>query len=237
MAPARRQRSTLRLASTIASSEAAAHEGLHRDLGRDDADRIAALGDDRVDADRVLFPKGLALSSDRVHRDHRRVERVDAALRRPAGMRRPAEKADLLDHGAVRRFGDRRARLLPIMRAGVDHHRHVDIVEMALGDEFGLAEHEFDLALGDAAEPLLDIDEFLGRHREKDDLAGEVVGDLGVGQRHRRTQHPGDLRVVAAAVRRTGHRIGERMLRGAQAVEFADQGEPRSRRAARQTDP
>jgi hypothetical protein len=44
-----------------------------------------------------------------------------------------------------------------------------------------------------------------------------------------------DLRVVAAAVRRSGHRIGERMLRGAQTVEFANQGEPRPRRAARQT--
>ena len=106
---------------------------------------------------------------------------------------------------------------------------------MTLGDEFGLAEHEFELALGDAAEALLDIDEFLGRHREKDDLAREVVDDLGVGQRHRRTQHPGDLRVMAATMRRTGRRIGERMLRGAQTVEFADQGEPRSRRAAQQT--
>ena len=36
---------------------------------------------------------------------------------------------------------------MPVARAGMDHHRHVDIVEMALGDEFGLAEQELDLAL------------------------------------------------------------------------------------------
>jgi hypothetical protein len=40
---------------------AAADKGFHRYLGRHDADRIAALGDDRVDPDRVLFPESLAL--------------------------------------------------------------------------------------------------------------------------------------------------------------------------------
>ena len=38
-----------------------------------------------------------------------------------------------------------------VVRADVDHHRHVDIVEMALGDELGLAEQELDLALVAAA--------------------------------------------------------------------------------------
>src|SRR5215469_9716111 len=49
----------------------------------------------------------------------------------------------------------------------MDHHGHVDVVEMALGDELGLAEHEFDVASGDAGGALLDIDELLGRHRKK----------------------------------------------------------------------
>ena len=125
-------------------------------------------------------------------------------------------------------------RALPALaRAGVDHHCHVDIVEMALGDELLLAEHEFDLAAGDAAEPLLDIDEFLGRHRKKHDLAGEVLGDVGAGQSDRGTQHPGDLGVVAAAVRRAGARVGERVVGGTQAVELADECQPRPRRAAR----
>ena len=39
-----------------------------------------------------------------------------------------------------------------IVRADMDHHRHVDVVEMALGDELGLAEQELDLALSLAAQ-------------------------------------------------------------------------------------
>ena len=58
----------------------------------------------------------------------------------------------------------------------MDHHRHVDVVEMALGDELGLAEQELDLALACALQALLDIDELLGRHGEKDQLAGEMLG-------------------------------------------------------------
>ncbi len=114
----------------------------------------------------------------------------------------------------------------------MDHHRHVDIVEMALGDELGLAEHELDFASRDAGCPLLDIDEFFGRHGEENDVAGEVAGDPGFCQPDRGAQHPGDLSVVAAAVRRPGDRVGERVLRGPQAVELADKGEPRARRAA-----
>ena len=170
------------------------------------------------------------MRGDRVHRDDRRVERVDPELRQAAGMRSLAEKADLLDEGPIRGFGEDGPRLRTVARAGMDHHRHVDIVEMALGDELGLAEHEFDLALGDAPHALLDIDELLGRHGEKDNLAGEMVGGLHIAEPDRGTEHAGDLRVVAAAVRRPGGRIGERVVRGAQAVELADQGEPRPRR-------
>src|SRR6202030_2515257 len=98
--------------------------------------------------------------------------------------------------------------------------------EMALGDEFGLAEHEFDFAFRDTGRPLFDVDELFGRHGEENDVAGEVAGDPGFCQSDRRAQHPGDLRVVATAVGRPGDRIGERVLRGPQAVELADKGEP-----------
>ena len=110
------------------------------------------------------------------------------------------------------------------------HHGDVDIVEMALGDELGLAQHELDFAPRDAPRPLLDIDELFGRDGEKDDLAREVLGDLGIPQTYRRAQNAGDLGVVAAAVSRAGDRVGERMLGGAQTVELADEGEPRPRR-------
>ena len=67
---------------------------------------------------------------------------------------------------------------------------------------------------------------------KKMSLAGELLGGLGIAEPDRGAQHPGDLRVVTATVRRPGGRIGERMLRGAQAVELADKREPRSGRAA-----
>ena len=78
-----------------------------------------------------------------------------------------AEKADALDQCAVRRFCEKGPRPGAATRTGMDHHGHVDVVEMALGDELGLAEHEFDVASGDAGGALLDIDELLGRHRKR----------------------------------------------------------------------
>ena len=119
----------------------------------------------------------------------------------------------------------------------MDHHRHVDVVEMALGDEFGLAEQEFDLAPLAPPQPLLDIDEFLGRDREEHDLAGEVLGRARRRQPHRDAEHAGDLGVVAAAMRRAGMRVGERVLGGAQAVEFAEQREARARARRRAAAP
>ena len=99
---------------------------------------------------------------------------------------------------------------------------------MASGDEFGLAEEEFDLAPCLAAEPLLDIDELLGRDRKKHDLAAEVLGAPIAGQPDRGAEHPGDLGIVAAAVRGAGVRVGERVVGGAQAVELGDEGEARA---------
>ena len=114
----------------------------------------------------------------------------------------------------------------------MDHHRHVDVVAMAAGEQLGLAEQELDLALLAAAEALLDIDELLGRDREKHHLAGQVVGGADGVEAHRGAEHAGDLRVVAAAVRGAGMRIGERMVGGAQAVELADDGDGAARRSA-----
>src|SRR4029077_12249192 len=101
---------------------------------------------------------------------------------------------------------------------------------MALGDEFRLAEHEFDFAFGNAGHPLFDVDEFLGRHRKKDKLTGELVSSFGIAEPDRSAEHPRDLGVVAAAMRCPSGRIGEWVLRGAQTVEFADKGETRARR-------
>ena len=82
-------------------------------------------------------------------------------------MRRPPEKPDPLDQRAVRGLGENCRGLGAVTRPGVDHHGHVDIVEMAFGDELGLAQHELDLALRDSRRPLLDVDELFGRHGEE----------------------------------------------------------------------
>src|SRR6202008_1505029 len=109
----------------------------------------------------------------------------------------------------------------------MDHHRHVDIVEVTLTDKFGLAEHELDFAFGDARCPLLDIDEFFGRHCKKDDLTGKVLCAPRIGQPDRSAQHSGNLSVVAATMRRSGGGIRKRVLRGTQTVELANNSEPR----------
>jgi len=59
-----------------------------------------------------------------------------------------------------------------------------------------------------------------------------VLGGAGCRETHRDAEHPGDLGVVAAAVRRAGVRVGERVIGGAQRVEFADEGDARPRHAA-----
>ena len=110
----------------------------------------------------------------------------------------------------------------------MDHHRHVDVVPMAAREQLWLAEEELELTLFLAAEALLDIDELLGRDREENDLAGEVIGDADRREAHRRAEHAGDLRVVAAAMRGAGVRVGERVVRGSQAVQFADNGDART---------
>jgi hypothetical protein len=58
---------------------------------------------------------------------------------------------------------------------------------------------------------------------EKHQIAGEVVVRADLRQSHGDAQHARDLGIVAAAVRRSGLRVGERMIRGAQAVELADE--------------
>src|SRR5207253_7345176 len=115
----------------------------------------------------------------------------DAELRRAAGVAGAAEKADLLDDGTVRAVGDVGALRHLVVRADMDHHRHVDVVEMALGDEFGLAQEELDLALFLAAQALLDIDELLGRDGEEYELAGEMLGRADGGEAHRDAEHAG----------------------------------------------
>src|SRR5213596_2595084 len=54
-----------------------------------------------------------------------------------------------------------------------------------------------------------------------------MVGGLRIQQAHRRAEHAGDLRVVAARVRRARARVALRMARHDQRVQLAEHGERR----------
>lgn len=108
-------------------AKVATHKDLHRHLGRHDADRSAAFGDDWVDADRVLLPKGsrwaeiaviavgaaLSASIPSCGRLRRRAARAAArAWRRPACHRPRSRRA--------RCAAPAPARLLPGGDGGLD---------------------------------------------------------------------------------------------------------------------
>src|SRR5256885_10014870 len=59
-----------------------------------------------------------------------------------------------------------------------------------------------------------------------------MLGRADGGEAHRDAEHAGNLSVVAAAMRRAGVRVGERVVGGSEAVELADEGEARAGRLA-----
>ena len=69
----------------------AAHVGLDAHLGGDHVHLAAAVGDDRVDADRVLVAERLAHGVDGREADLGGVERVDPQVRRAARVGRAAD--------------------------------------------------------------------------------------------------------------------------------------------------
>src|SRR5207249_9104185 len=73
----------------------AAYTCLRADARRNDVHDVAAMRDDRVDANRVLVPEGLAQVLDRAQRERGRVEGVDALLGGRAGVRSLTDEADV----------------------------------------------------------------------------------------------------------------------------------------------
>src|SRR5207247_1433984 len=141
----------------------------------------AAVGDDRVHADRVVVTEGLAYRVDRGQADLGGVERVDPEVRRPARVRGPADVAYGLDDAAVVRRGDAR---LPELRLGgrMDHHGHVHVVEVTEPQQLRLASQELELARPRLLDTPRDVAVLLGRDREEDDTPGEMLVGLGARQ-------------------------------------------------------
>ena len=147
---------------------------------RDDVGRCPAVADDAVDAGGR--PELLAPQADRGEQHDQRVERVLAQPRVGCGMGlQPGE-----DHLDVLR-GERVALHVRAI-ARVVEQRRVDPLEQPVVD------HE-----------LLAAAPFLGGRAEEDDLARQVVGDGGQGDR--RTDPGGGHRVVAAAVAEPRQRV------------------------------
>jgi hypothetical protein len=109
----------------------------------------------------------------------------------------------------------------------VDHHGQVHVVEVAEAHQLLLAAGELEAAGPDLLLAPLDVAALLGRHREEDHAAREVIERARVHQAHRGPEHPGHLRVVAAGVGRPGLGIRLRMPGDPQAVELADHREGR----------
>jgi hypothetical protein len=123
---------------------APAHVGLDPRLAGDDVHLRAPVGQDGVHANRVLVAEGLALRIDRGERDLRRVERVDPGVRRAARVRRASRSKravfpnrPLFDPGT--HAGPSSGR-----DVGVDHHREIDVVQVAEAQKLALAAEELE---------------------------------------------------------------------------------------------
>ena len=149
----------------------------------------------------VLVAEGLADGVDRQQGHVGGVEGVDAGMRGAAGVRGAADEARGLAEAAVVGARDRHPAVLGARR-GVDHHRQVDVVEVAEAQQLALAAEELQAARPDLLESPLEVAALLGRHREEHDPAGEVLQRPALDQTERGAEESRHLRVVAAGVGR-----------------------------------
>ena len=204
----------------------AAHVGLDPHLARDHVHLAAAVRDDGMHADGVVVLEGLAHGVDGHEPDVRRIERVDAEVGRAARMGGAADVAHGLHDAAV--VGGGHPGLLHLrLRGGVDHHGQVHVVEVPPPQQLGLAAKELEFPRPGLLDSPLDVAVLLGRYREEDHPAGEVVEGPGAEQPHGSAQESRDLSVVATRVGRAGLRIGHRMAGHHQPVQLAEEGERR----------
>ena len=185
-------------------------------------DRIAALGDDEVDAHMVGVAERLAQRVNGVDAGDRGVKRVDPLIGRGGGVSLLALVAHHEHAEAVAVVGDGKRRPRGEL-ARVDHHRHIDVVELAQTDELRLAAQIGDRALVAHLLAAVDLDELFRGNGHQRHGTVELLHDAASDQRRRRGQHDRRLKIVPAAVRSAVERIGLRVVAANDAVEFADQ--------------
>ena len=168
-----------------------------------------------------------------MERDQRGLERVHAAVGRASGVGGLAEKADVLADVRVRRAAERELGVLGARRR-VDHHGQVHAIERAEPDELLLAGEEAQLPLPSEVQTVFDVHELLGGDGHQLDVSTERAPHFGHSEADGGADHDADLRVVAAGVGRSGHRVGKRVAGHRQRVELAQYGHRRAIVAAAQ---
>ena len=200
------------------------HIRLQPHVGRHGVDQIAAFGDDRMHPDDVLVAEGLAQRVDSHQADHRSAQGIDPFVGGAGGM---GLLADIL-YGHADKSVAGLAQADPSGRrvlVGVDHHRDVDVIELAPRHQFLLAAEIADLPLFAQLLAERDFHIFFRRRGHKGDVAGQRIGNAGQFQPERRAQHRAELQIVAAGVRRAGFGIGRRAVRADHRVQLADYGD------------
>ena len=151
------------------------------------------------------------------------IQGIDAQVRGAPGVSAPTEELHVLDYVAVAGAADREF-VVAHIAGGMAHHCQVNVVELPQANQFLLAAHKLQLLLFPELQPAGYFDELLGRHRKRNQLAGQLFQDFRLGQPMDSTQHHPNLAVVAAGVGGAGFCVGMGMLIDNQGVQFANQG-------------
>ena len=106
----------------------APHKGLHSDVGRNCADGLAALGNDRMDPDSIFVAECLPIVMYGAEGQRSRVEGVDSQVGRAAGMGALSNKLNFFGQRAVVGAADAQLSFFGIA-SGVNHHCQVNVVE------------------------------------------------------------------------------------------------------------
>src|SRR5213593_660844 len=213
----------LRVGIADAFKGPAAHVRLEPRLARDDVHLGAAVGQDGVNADRVLVAEGFPQRVDRGERELRRVERVDAHVGRAAGVRRAPDEARRLSEPSVVGPGNTREAVLGTRR-GVDHHCQVDVVQVAEAQQLALSAQELEAPRANLVEPPFEVAALFGGDGHERHAARETVHGPGPHEADRRAHKPRDLGVVAARVDRAGGPIRLRVSGDHESIELAHEG-------------
>ena len=103
----------------------------------------------------------------------------------------------------------------------------VDVIKRPRAEELAFPAAVADLTRGAQAFLKRDLAVFLGGRREKDNLPGKRIRDLRHGEGERGAKDARHLRMMPAAVRALGLGIVKGVLRDAQRVELAEEGDAR----------